>query len=295
MSNTIRLLQSNTVVKSNAYEEELFGYVLKALAEKYNKKDYMVQEYVDMKTSTISMIEKKGYWRRTKDGFINRSDFNYNGKDIIYQTNMIRKSKDQYVIDSDSSSKAKEDFKNNEKVISLLAKIEIVLDGFYQEHKEEVDTIMKYYLGSLELEKEIDPEVRKRIPLKPYPPTTKKKSFIRIRMENSYITSTLSEYGSSLIVRVINTLNELENVKDIETYAKEFALNYVPLVRLANEQHSSVLDDYIRIPYIIANLVEIYSVHGKAFSQTVEKELSKLTGPLLSFEDPMEQNGLTNM
>ena len=296
MSNTISLLQNNHLIKNNYYEEELFNHILKAFAKKYNKKDYMVQEYVDMKTSTIEMIEKSGFWKRTRNGFINRSDFKYNGREIIYQTNTIRRLQGEYIITSDSNNKAKKEFASQSKLFILLGKIETVLDGFYQDHKEEIDTTLKYYMGSPELKEELDPEIIKEVGLRPLKPSSKRKAFENIRLENQYIGSMFNQYGGILTHRIITILNELDEVEDIEQYAKDFAKSYAPLATLVPEdKQDSTLSPFASIPYILTRIISFYSIRGNQFKKIVKQELDKYSGYNLSFDEPSEQNGLTNM
>ena len=273
--------------RRHEYEEETFDQILTLLAEKYQAGDYRVQEYLGMRRSTIEMIEKDGTWKHDKDGFTNRSDFEYKEHQITYQTNHIGKVDGVYVPAGLETEKAKKFYYKNIKFFELLGKIEAVIDGFYEEHKKEANTVFEYCTNNRKLKDSIAPIfVEKLRPLSQAMKPEEREARFREKViwGTSQIASSFNKYGGLLINRVVTILNELEEVEDLKAYVDEFVKTYSKLVTILEpNEYNRILSDYQRIPYIIMSIVERYSVRGRLFAKMAKQEFRKLEGQF-SFE-----------
>ncbi len=270
-----KLAESNSLARRNEYEERVFDDALITVAEKVNPKDHMIQEYVGMKKSTIEILEQGGTWKRTRNGFVNRSNFRFTSDQIAFVSNEIKKVKGVYGIDGTLTPRKTAYFEKNAKAFELLGKIEIVLDGFYREHKREVDAvIVETYLSSQAAKDIYGAEAIRNVNNLPYLPPITRKTEKYIIEETTYVKDLLDRYGSALIIRVTEILNDLDKVEDVESYAKEFAKGVAPLAAIVpDDRFDSITLTYAKAPFVIARLVGMYSIIGKKFESVVKKEL----------------------
>lgn len=292
MSNTSLVEEEYILRRKHEYEEETFNHILFLLAEKYNTGDYKIQEYLGMRRSTIEMIERDGSWHHDKEGFVNRSDFEYKDHQISFQTNRIARVDGYYT--PTETDKAKKFYDEKNTMFALLGKIENVLDRFYEEHKEEVDTAYDYCMGNHKLKDSIDPAILEKLRPLPYtykPGVYEERLKEKVLLEKSGTYGAFNKYGGLFIHSVITILNELDSEEDLKGYVNKFVKTYGRLVSLLEpNEYDRVLSEYERIPYIILRIVEKYSIKGRLFATMAKEELRKIDGTKsFDFETPTEE------
>ncbi len=273
--------------RRHQFEEETFNRILFLLGEKYSQEDCRIPLYIRMKSSTIEMIEKEGTWRHDKDGFINRSNFQYEDHKIVYRTNRIGRVNGVYAPVGLGTERAQSFFDENLKAFELLGKIETVLDSFYEAHKEEIDNAYNYCMGNRKLKSAIDPALLKELKPIPYvkrPEIFEEKLNEKVKIAISNTHGLFNAYGGLFIHRVITILNELDSVENLKGYVDKFVKSYGRIVTLLEpNEYNEELMEIARMPYMILRIVDKYSVRGQLFAKMAKQELRKLDGSL-SFE-----------
>ena len=249
---------------SKEYEEE----IVKILNS--STRDPRLSELFQNRETIIRLIEQEKTWEYTPYGFIKKSIKGYDGKQIVFENEVIKRTKDGYTIAENADVDTKIHFAKFERYLDALTAIEKEIYVKYINDKNVKEKIKRLKEKYSDLPQDYDEILTKPLNLD-------SERAMRREYDNEYDNlKHLTKYnGEKIIIIVLNWLAKIDKfaseeemleefMKEFEVYIKvkefydvEFSFEYPESDRKKHYR------DLVNFPMMFLNLLSKYSAKGQ--------------------------------
>jgi len=266
-------LERGIISISREYEEEIIKILNTSI------RDPRLVELLQHRETIISLIEQGKKWEYTPYGFLKKNIKGYDGKQIVFENEVIKRTKDGYTIAKNADADTKIHFANFERYLDALSTIEKEIYEKYisdEDVKEKIEYLKEKHFEYSELPQDYDEILTK--PLNGY-------SERAMRWEYDNLEHVTKYNGEKIIIIVLNWLAKIDKFASEEEMLEEFMKEFEVYLKVKEfydvefgfEFHETDrkkhYKDIVNFPMMFLNLLSKYSARGQRLKDLYTEQM----------------------
>ena len=258
---------------SREYEEELIRIL------DSSTRDPRLEELLQHRETIIRLIEDEKTWEYTPYGFVKRFIKGYDGKQIVFENGVIKRTKDGYTIREDANADTKIHFAKYERYLDALTSVEKEIFFNYMEKeevKERIERLKEENFEYSDLPQDYDEILTK--PLNGY-------SERGMRWELDNLEHVTKYNGERIIIIVLNWLAKIDKFASEEEMLAEFMREFEVYIKIKEYYDVEVgfeypetdrrkhYKDIVNFPETFLNLLSKYTAKGKRLRELYTEQM----------------------
>lgn len=266
-------LERGIISISREYEEEIIKILNTSI------RDPRLVELLQHRETIISLIEQGKTWEYTPYGFLKKNIKGYDGKQIVFENEVIKRTKDGYTIAKNADADTKIHFANFERYLDALSTIEKEIYEKYisdEDVKEKIEYLKEKHFEYSDLPQDYDEILTK--PLNGY-------SERAMRWEYDNLEHVTKYNGEKIIIIVLNWLAKIDKFASEEEMLEEFMKEFEVYLKVKDfydvefgfEFHETDrkkhYKDIVNFPMMFLNLLSKYSARGQRLKDLYTEQM----------------------